>query len=159
MTDSEQARAVYLAYPRHVAPRAALKAIQKAVERLVKDKAQPDEQSARRHLWKMATLYARSPAGQKPPKGCDDFRPHPTTWFNQDRFADDPREWQKPNGVSVNGISNHSTKQARTIAAGQAVAALFADRASSNGNGSAPRRPVGGDGAGDCDGTVIDGAV
>ena len=52
MTDSEQERAIYLAYPRHVAPRAALKAIQKAADRMVKDGVLPSQETARRLLWK-----------------------------------------------------------------------------------------------------------
>lgn len=114
MTEQDQCQKVYLAYPRHVAPRAALKAIQRAAERLVREKAQPDEHTARRYLWKRATEYSRSPAGQKPPKGSNDYRPHPATWFNQSRFEDDSTEWLKPNGVNGNG--KHATADNETIA-------------------------------------------
>jgi hypothetical protein len=127
MTNEEidfQTRKVYESYPRHVAPRAALKAIQKAVERLVKSKACPDQLEARRYLYKQATFYARSPAGQKPP-GPEDFRPHPATWFNQERYFDDPAEWQKPNGAS-NG-KQIGTKADRTVDAVRAAVSQAAD--------------------------------
>lgn len=124
MTDSEQERAIYEAFPRHVAPRAALKAIQKASERLVKDGVLPSTETARRFLWKKAKEYALSPAGQKP-SGHEDFRPHPSTFFNQDRFFDDPAEWQKPNGAS-NG-KQIGTKADRTVDAVRAAVSQAAD--------------------------------
>ena len=130
MTDSEQERAIYEAFPRHVAPRAALKAIQKAAERLVtvgtvgKAKVFPDKETARRFLWKKAKEYALSPAGQKP-SGHEDYRPHPSTFFNQDRFMDDPAEWQKPNGAS-NGKQT-GTKADRTVDAVRAAVSQAAD--------------------------------
>ena len=114
MTEAEECRKIYESYPRHVAPRAALKAIQRAAERLVREKAQPDQHAARRYLWKRATEYSRSPAGQKPPKGSNDYRPHPATWFNQERYFDDPAEWLKPNGVRTNGRTQ--TADSETIA-------------------------------------------
>ena len=100
MTVIEEVKAIYVAYPRHLAPRAAYKAIQKAAERLVKEKAQPDEHTARRWLWKRTAQYAKSPAGQPPPiKNGPDFRPYPATWFNAGHYDSDPSEWQKPNGA------------------------------------------------------------
>jgi hypothetical protein len=120
MTETEQIEAIYQAYPRHIGKRIALKAIEKAVQRvsmlhtLLDGKVlQWDAESARRYLWKKAKEYALSPAGQKPSDLAQDFRPHPSTWFNQDRFYDDPAEWQKPNG-SRNG--NHQTNAAEGIA-------------------------------------------
>jgi hypothetical protein len=116
MTIEDQILQIYLTYPRHVGKDAALKAIERAARRLVTRKEQPNEEAARRYLWKQATLYARSPAGQKPPKGSDkDFRPHPSTFFNQGRYADDQAEWQKPNGTPPpKGIPNPGA-QARVI--------------------------------------------
>lgn len=120
MTEPEQVRSIYETYPRHVGCGAALKAIEKAAVRLVKAKLFPDDHAARRFLWKKAREYALSPAGQKPPQGSNDYRPHPATFFNQDRFFDDPQEWLKPNGVSGNGKASHdgrpfgSTKADRT---------------------------------------------
>jgi hypothetical protein len=108
VNEIEQIEAIYQAYPRHIGKRAAIKAIEKAIARIVKGNGTQDHVSpvhARRFLWMMATDYASSPAGQAP---CDipcDYRPHPSTWFNQDRFLDDPAEWLKPNGGS-NGNRN-----------------------------------------------------
>ena len=125
MTPSEQERAIYLAYPRHVAPRAALKSIQKAAERLVKDGVLPSAEMARRFLWKKAREYAMSPAGQKPDRGCDDYRPYPATWFNAGHYDTDPAEWQKPNGAS-NGKQT-GTKADRTVDAVRAAVSQAAD--------------------------------
>jgi hypothetical protein len=102
-TDNEQDEKIYEAYPRKVGKEAALKAIRKAVERLVKgDKTHPprDAYSARRFLWKKAAQYSASPAGQKSLDKNHEFRPHPSTWFNQGRYFDDPSEWVKPNGAT-----------------------------------------------------------
>ena len=136
-TDSE-IKQVYLAYPRHVGPEAALKAIQKAAERLVKERVHPDDRAASRWLWRRARQYAASPAGQSPPKGShDDYRPHPSTWFNQRRFDDDPKEWLKSNGVNGNGRaqSNGSTKADRTLEASAAAIERIENRTRSSGNG------------------------
>ena len=110
MTESEQIEAIYAQYPRKVGKRTAIKAIVKAVKRITANNS--TEEGARRWLWKKVREYALSPAGQKSQDPAQDFRPHPATWFNQDRFYDDPAEWQKPNG-SRNG------KQAVTANADQ----------------------------------------
>jgi hypothetical protein len=102
----EQEMKIYEAYPRKVAPDKAIKAIQKSVERLVEGNSRHppmDEISARRFLWKKSAEYAASPAGQKS-ISTEDFRPHPSTWFNQGHYFDDFSEWQKPNGQ--NGATN-----------------------------------------------------
>ena len=70
-------------YPRKVGKGAALKAIEKALERIEGDR--PAEWVAKR-----VKLYAESTAGQN---GA--FTPHPATWFNQSRYLDDPKEWEK----------------------------------------------------------------
>ena len=41
-------------------------------------------------LLKRTELFASSISGKK---GV--FTPHPATWFNQDRFDDDPAEWNR----------------------------------------------------------------
>jgi hypothetical protein len=101
LTESQQIDEIYKVYPRKVAPRAAKMAIAKAVVRIAANGSTLE--NARRWLWKKTKEYASSPAGQKPPDLDHEFRPHPTTWFNQDRFFDDPAEWQKPNGGKTNG--------------------------------------------------------
>jgi hypothetical protein len=93
----EQIIKIYEAYPRKAGRGAALKAIKKATVRLVTGDVihKPmDALKARGFLWKKATEYANSPIGRKPPDG-EDFRPHPATWFNQERYFDDVSEWQR----------------------------------------------------------------
>ena len=116
MTPDEQILAIYNIYPRKVGRRAALKAIEAAISRIVprhkgtrKDASTEEDFfiAARRWLWKRTAEYAASPAGQDPPKGHpDDYRPHPATFYNQERYLDDPREWQRPNGGYSNGKAN-----------------------------------------------------
>lgn len=81
--DSEE---IYAAYPRHVGKAAARVAIERALVRVLKD--HPDD--AKAWLLERVMAYATSPAGQ-----AGHFTPHPATWFNQDRFNDDPAEWQE----------------------------------------------------------------
>jgi len=93
----EQFAKIYDAYPRKTGRGAAMKAIKNAAARLVKGDVRQkpmDSLKARGFLWKKATEYANSPAGEKPADG-EDFRPHPATWFNQERYFDDVSEWQR----------------------------------------------------------------
>lgn len=73
---------IYLAYPRHIGPKAAKKAIAKALE------ATPGEQ-----LLAKTQQYARAVADL--PKSERQFLPHPASWFNAGRYEDDPAEWQR----------------------------------------------------------------
>lgn len=115
----KQEEMIYNSYPRKVAKPAAVKAIRAAVKRLVAGSAsRPSMQEidARRFLYARTKAYAESPAGSKPPPGGEDYRPHPATWFNQERY-DNPAEWQRPNGGS-NGKANAtgSSKSERNLA-------------------------------------------
>ena len=113
-TDIEQEEKIYKAYCRQVGKEAALKAIRKAVERLVEgDKTHPqmDAYSARKFLWKKTKEYSLSPSGQKPQDKNQDYRPHPSTWFNQGHYFDDINEWQNPNG---NGGKNAAVSTGKT---------------------------------------------
>ena len=83
---------IYQAYPRKVARSAALRAIEKAI------KMQEPDEAAWDWLLKQTQTFARSPAGNN-----GNYTPHPATWFNQQRYLDDPKEWQVANG---NGASN-----------------------------------------------------
>lgn len=78
---------MYDAYPRKVGRAAALKSIKKALNRIAKG-GYSAEQSIEFLLDRVA-CFAASPAGQK-----GQYTPHPSTWFNQDRFLDDEQEWQ-----------------------------------------------------------------
>lgn len=80
--------AVYDAYPRKIGKGEAYRAIEKALVRLVKDgNRDPDPVS-----WLLARVqtFAHSPAGN-----AGSYTPHPATWFNADRFDDDPKEWER----------------------------------------------------------------
>ena len=121
MTVSQQIDEIYKVYPRKIAPRAAKKAIEKAVLRISANGC--TEEEARRWLWKKVKEFALSPAGQKPLDPTHDYRPHPTTFFNQDRFFDDPAEWQKPNG-SRNGKSKITATKEQIDRANARIAEL-----------------------------------
>jgi len=83
MDKETRVREIYNAYPRHVAPGAARKAIEKVL-----DGGVPYE-----------TLLDRTRAYARAKEGCDKkYIPHPSTWFNQERYADDPDEWRKERG-------------------------------------------------------------
>lgn len=80
---------VYNAYPRKVGKKVALASIGRAILAL---KARGQENAADWLLERVKT-YAASPAGQR-----GTFTPHPATWFNQGRYDDDDREWQRTEG-------------------------------------------------------------
>lgn len=75
-----ETRAIYDAYPRKVAPDRALRAIQKRL----------DQGVPAAELLAAVQAYAKATAGTE-----REFIPHPATWFNDGRFADDPAEWVK----------------------------------------------------------------
>lgn len=108
MTAREMSLMIYAEYPRHVGREAALKAIEKAVARLVKDKDAKDPLEARRTLWRAAKAYSESPAGRNPDRS---MIPHPATWFNRGSYMDDPSEWEITGGD--NGKTGHSIDAAR----------------------------------------------
>lgn len=90
MTPAEMDSLIYLQYPRKIGRDAALKAIGKAAQRLAKQNG-TDEVESRRWIYKATKAYATSPAGQNPNRT---LIPHPSTFYNQGRYLDDPREWQ-----------------------------------------------------------------
>ncbi len=75
----EQAEEIYTAYPRKIAKPDAIKAIAKAI---------------RKHTFefvlKQTKAYAFARVGQDA-----EFTPHPATWFNGERYNDDPSTWSK----------------------------------------------------------------
>lgn len=69
---------IYQAYPRKVARGAAIKAILQALKKV------PG-----------MTLMERTKAYAEAKRNADhQFIPHPATWFNQERWDDDPAEWR-----------------------------------------------------------------
>src|SRR5882762_10643283 len=90
---------IYDAYPRKVGRRKALLEIERAIRRLQNGECgqKLTYEEAAAGLLKATTAFANSPACQHFP-----YVPHPTTWFHQGRYLDDPGEWT--NG-KVNGES------------------------------------------------------
>jgi hypothetical protein len=76
---SAKAEEIYLAYPRKVGKNDAINAIEKALKSHSFDE-----------LLRATSAFALSPAGQN-----GKFTPHPATFFNQARYLDDPKEWEK----------------------------------------------------------------
>lgn len=78
-----RAEAIYAVYPRKVGRDAALRAISKRLaEDMDADKL-------------LAATQGFAAAVKRWPLADRNFIPHPATWFNQGRFADDPIEWQR----------------------------------------------------------------
>lgn len=85
-TPSEEAVAIYEAYPRKVGRPIALRAIQRALKTISFE-----------HLYERTCFYAEM-------RKCEDpaFTPHPATWFNQARYNDDPSTWvTRPNPMTT----------------------------------------------------------
>jgi hypothetical protein len=114
-----QAKAIYALYPRKAKPKDAVKAIRKAADELAKSGI--DDPVG--YLQDRVEAFAKSPAGQPPPRGCDDFRPYPATWFNSGSFDNDEQEWQRPNG------GRKESNSARASAGANPAAARDAKRA------------------------------
>lgn len=111
---------IYSAYPRKIGKPHALKAIEKAIYRLMsgKDKGSPKDifssmDDAVVFLIQRVRMFARSPAGQN-----GQFTPHPATWFNQSRYTDDETEWSKDGNGEGRG---NSKAQQRLIDSGKAI--------------------------------------
>jgi hypothetical protein len=74
--------AIYDAYPRKVGREAALKAIAKAQQQI-------DASKLLERVQRYAAATSRWSDTDKR------FIPHPATWFNQGRYADDPQTWNR----------------------------------------------------------------
>jgi len=79
--DNNLSTLIYAAYPRKVGKVAAIKAIQKAMER------------GATNLLFVVRQYADATA--KWPAADKQYIPHPATWFNKGMYDDDPKEWQR----------------------------------------------------------------
>jgi len=83
MTGTDDAMAIYRAYPRKVGRAAALKAISKSLKMTSFDE-----------LLEAVEAYSRSRVDENGQFRDDrKYAPHPNTWFNQQRWADDREEW------------------------------------------------------------------
>lgn len=103
-----QAELIYAEYPRKVAKKPAIKAI---------------VQAAKAHGHEF--LIERTKAYAIAVDGADhEFLPHPATWFNQERFKDDPKEWVRSQKSQPSLFPNGSTTQTHAeqrAAAGQEI--------------------------------------
>jgi hypothetical protein len=102
------ADSIYGAYPRKVGRGAAIRAIKSSIEKVRKGnrvRAGCSADEAADFLLERVTAYAESAAGERP--SGDDYRPHPATWFNHERYFDDPEQWNlKRNGGSNGHTAN-----------------------------------------------------
>ena len=80
----EHLEAIYSAYPRKIGKKAAIDKIRLALQGLHKEHG--DENFS--FLLDRTRKFANSPAGKR-----GEFTPHPSTWYNQGRYLDDPKEW------------------------------------------------------------------
>jgi len=85
--DLNLAESIYAAYPRKVAKPAALRAITSALKT-----------TSAADLLAKTTAYAEAVASW--PDADAKFVPHPATWYNQQRYLDDPSEWRRGNTVA-----------------------------------------------------------
>ena len=83
--------AIYDAYPRKVGRKAAIQKIEAAVVDVMEKQA-CSALEAGQILLTQTHLFAKSAAGQR-----GEYTPHPSTWFNQGRYNDDPKEWERNN--------------------------------------------------------------
>ena len=74
---------IYEAYPCKVARKKAIESIEKAIRQGANPEVLLDKTTAFAALWNGDLTYC----------------PNPTTWFNQERFNDDPSTWRRANGV------------------------------------------------------------
>lgn len=84
----ELAEPIYQAYPRKVGKPVALKAIVKAIQRESDQGGEPSTDAISRLLEK-TVAFAQCWNGDL------EFCPHPATWFNQERYNDDPSTWRR----------------------------------------------------------------
>lgn len=90
---------IYNHYPRKVGKPAAIKAINKALKKTPVDT-----------LLKLTKAYNKARQGQPAL-----LTPHPATWFNQERYNDDPSTWRsvEPEPKHSRGPGNPFTKPER----------------------------------------------
>lgn len=91
--DDEKIVEIYNAYPRKVGKGAAIKAIAKAV------RGQPIREQRRILVATRAFAHAVAHWPERDRK----YIPHPSTWFNQLRFDDDPSEWDRGGSPDYSG--------------------------------------------------------
>jgi hypothetical protein len=108
-----QVESVYRTYPKRVGRRDALREIELALRRISRGEAGPDPPTEDPVGWltDRTAEFAVSPAGT-----AGKFTPHPSTWYHQDRFDDDPAEWRR---IEINHGKNGSTNGTQPLSARQ----------------------------------------
>lgn len=97
MNPPVEAETIYEAYPRKVGRPIAMRAIVKALKKVPFEK-----------LLELTKQYAAIRKSEDP-----NFTPHPATWFNQERWSDDPSTW----GRQHSQISQPNRRNAGVVAA------------------------------------------
>ena len=86
---SDWCEKIFDAYPRRIGRGRAIEKITSALDLIASEKKITTTEAA---AWLLAKVqeYAASPAGKR-----GKFTPHPSTWFYQERYMDDPIEWKR----------------------------------------------------------------
>lgn len=105
-SEASIAEAIYALYPRKEAKKAALRAILKILK---SGKIKELELQNRVRLY-AAAVSTWSDSVRYTKEGSDTV-PHPATWFNQERYNDDPAVWQRKNPVGSNPGSHPQKKE------------------------------------------------
>ena len=92
-------RKIYEAYPRKVGKAAGLKAIRMALRSRTPE-----------FLLERTQRFAEAISWQEPR-----YIPHPATWFSQERFDDDPADWEDPESRAAAGNANGSSAKTVTM--------------------------------------------
>lgn len=99
---AEGAEEIYALYPKHVGKEDALKAITAALKNhpagYLLDKT-----------GQFAAAVGAWPSSYRYFQDGGDRCPHPATWFNSGRYADDPREWRRAGSRSAGPVSKSSS--------------------------------------------------
>lgn len=104
---SDFAVSIYNDYPRKVGRAKALAAIRNAIKRFQKQE-KCSEIDAAQVIHSRVIEFAKSPAGKR-----GQYTPHPATWFNQDRYLDDPKEWYVTEEANGNNKQDDLFEQIR----------------------------------------------
>lgn len=105
---STSADLIYEAYPRKVGRGAAIEKIKRAIQRVSEGECgqRMPIGDAAKFLHEIVAIYARSPAGN-----AGEYTPHPATWFNQSRYLDDAKDWNRERN---NGRNNNGSRHGKT---------------------------------------------
>lgn len=122
------AEGIYAAYPRKVGRKSAIRAIGQAFRRLTGLGGEGaytfNAAEANIYLLGATQEFSKSDAGQ-----AGEFTPHPTTWFNQSRYLDDPKEWKR------GGNTHAKPKHHRDTSGNPEFIQQFLDRTKDSGTG------------------------